>query len=248
MFEEHERAFEGPNGVVATFAFRADTADENTIQATFSEDEYKFALKPPADGQWMIDLGGYIGSTAILWAKLYPKSKVVVVEPIPENALLIRANIERNGLTDQIILIEKAIAEISGEQTNIYYRDATTVGMVHRFIGSGYKAYHETVAEEHVSVETITLDKIIEDLKIESVRVLKMDAEGAEYVALRGCNPQNLAKIQTIVGEYHNVRPASEGFPRTLLFNLTQDLFIDRSETPEETTWGAFLFERKNNA
>ena len=93
MYELKIVDFYGPKGVIAKFFVRADTADECTCQATYRSDEYKFVNYPPAPGQWYIDAGGYIGTTAILYAQLYPQAKIIVIEPMPENLEMIRKNI-----------------------------------------------------------------------------------------------------------------------------------------------------------
>ncbi|RPJ79465.1 MAG: FkbM family methyltransferase [Alphaproteobacteria bacterium] len=246
MYDLRERTFVAPNGREASFEFRANTADENTIQATFTEDEYGFKNMVPNIGDWMIDVGGYVGSTAILYALLYPQTKIVVIEPLPENVELITKNVLRNGLGEQIKIIPGAVgSEINGVK-KIYYRDDTEVGAVHKFVGSGFPSYHETVSEKFFEAPILTLDEIIKALEIESIRVLKMDAEGGEVEALFGLNNVNAAKIQTIVGEYHNTDPSKTQFPRSELFNLTMGLFEDKSLEPERPTWGSFLFERKN--
>ena len=243
MFDLKEKTFEGPNGVVANFYYRADCADENTIQATFSEDEYGFASKCPIDDEFLIDLGGYVGSTAILWAKLYPKSKVIVVEPLPENIDMIKKNVLRNNLVGQVIVYQNAISNVNGATVKTFYRDDSEVGITHRFVGSGYPQYHETVSQNFSLAETINLDKIFACEQIQACRVLKMDIEGAEYDTLKGCSYLNLSRIETIVGEYHNITPKTEEKPRSLLFSMTQNLFNDCSSETERNTWGSFLFE-----
>ncbi len=245
MFELIEKSFAGPNNLSANFIFRADTADENTINATYKEDEYKFQTMVPAAGDWMIDGGGYVGSTAILYAQLFPQAKIICVEPLPENVQLIKKNIERNGLSDRIILVPMAMWSVSGQLVKVYYRDTSTVGQVHRFVASAFKQYHETVAEENAQVLTVSLHNLIVEYDIGNIRFLKMDMEGAEYEALNTLFSEDLAKIQTMVGEYHNIFPNVVGDPRTLLFEPISSVFDDKSPGPEVKTWGAFLFERK---
>jgi FkbM family methyltransferase len=238
--------FFGPKETHAVFVFREGNADECTIQATYREDEYKFANYPPAPGQWMIDAGGYIGSTAILYAQLYPQAKVIVIEPLPENCELIKKNIENNGLQDRIILIEKALFNSNGEKIQIYYRDNSPIGVAHKFVGSSSTKYTESVGSKFWEAETITLEKIFNDYKIEFVRLLKMDLECSEYKALENVPENILKKIHTIKGEYHNPDKALIKYPRTALYNLVKNVFDDRSSEPETNFIGAFEFERKN--
>ncbi len=239
------KGFDGPQGVHAVFFFRPNTADENTILATYKEDEYGFVNFKPGPGDAMIDAGGYVGSTAILYAQLYPEARIFCVEPLPENIDIIKKNIAVNYLEDRITLIQKALWDVSGVSIPIFYSDQSTVGAVHKFVGSAFPNYHETVSKEYAIAFSISLPYSMEEYNIKRIRLLKMDIEGAEYEALSGLPESYLAKIQTMVGEYHNISPGVEKVPRTLLYNLVCKKFDDRSKGAEVPTWGSFLFERK---
>jgi len=238
--------FNGPKGVTANFIIRDGTADECTCQATYRSDEYGFVRYQPGPGEWMIDAGGYIGTTAVLYAQLYPQTKVIVIEPLPENCELIKKNIENNGLKDRIILIEKALFNTTGEKVDIHYRDDSPVGIAHKFVGSQSVKYTESVGCKFYGAETITLEKIINDFKIEAVRLLKMDLECSEYKALENQPEYILKKIQTIKGEYHNPDKSLIKNPRTRLYKLVEKYFIDKSNEPETQFIGSFLFERRS--
>jgi FkbM family methyltransferase len=239
------KGFDGPNGVHAVFFFRPGIADENTILATYKEDEYGFVGFKPSPGEAMIDAGGYVGSTAILYAQLYPEARIFCVEPLPENIEIIKKNIETNHLEDRITLIQKALWSVSGASIPIFYRDQSTVGAVHKFVGSAFPNYHETVSKDSASALSISLPEIMELFKIARVRLLKMDIEGAEYEALGGCPESYLRQIQTMVGEYHNIHPGIEGVPRSALYSLVTHFFTNESKGAELVTWGSFLFESR---
>jgi FkbM family methyltransferase len=238
-------SFSGPKGLNAVFSFRPNTADRNTILATYKEDEYDFKSMVPLDGDAMIDAGGYVGSTAILYAQLYPMARIFCVEPLPENLEIIRKNISQNKLWDRITLVEKALWSVSQKVIPIYYRDQSDVGAVHKFVGSAFPSYHETVSKDFASVETISLPDLIHAYKLGNIRVLKIDTEGAEYETLAGAPLDYLKRIQTIVGEYHNINPGKETVPRTALYSLVAHNFDNVSKGEEVPTWGSFLFERK---
>jgi len=236
--------FEGPKGTRAVFCFRPGNADECTIQATYRDDEYGFRNLPPGSGDCMIDAGGYIGSTAILYAQLYPDTKVVCIEPLPENAEIIRKNIEVNGLTDRIMFLERALTDTNEEEVEIYYRDESPVGVAHKFVGTSAKKYTESVGAQFVRVKTINLESILVKLLMKPVRVLKMDIEASEYKAFSKVPDHILDLIQTIVGEYHNPDQEMMKDPRTTLYNLVKKMFDDRSIGPENQFIGSFYFEK----
>ena len=239
------KGFEGPGGLSAVFHYRLGTADENTILATYKEDEYNFVNTRPQPGDWMIDAGVYIGSTAILYAQLFPDAKVLCIEPLPENQELIRKNIDANKLTERITLIKGALWSTSEGKTKIFYRDASVVGSVHKFVGSAFPDYHETVSPDGAEAQNFTLADVMAVCAMKRVRLLKMDIEGAEYEVLKSVPISALEKIQTIVGEYHNITPGAEIYPRSKLYMLVGKMFEDCSKGVEVPTWGSFLFEKR---
>ena len=245
MYDLKDESYQGPNGVSANFVFRKNTADECTCQATYRDDEYRFVNFPPKPGDWMIDGGGYIGTTAILYAQLYPQCKVITIEPLPENVALIRKNIDRNGLKDRVFLEDKGLFNMDGQKVEIYYRDDSPVGIAHKFIGASSRVYTESVDAKFFAADTISLAKIFEKYGILSVRILKMDMECSEYKALENVPENILRKIQTMVGEYHNPDKETIKNPRTKLYNLVKNVFDDVSQQEERQFIGAFLFERR---
>jgi FkbM family methyltransferase len=238
--------FNGPNKIHATFTYRKNTADRNTILATFSEDEYHFTKYPAGKGEFMFDVGGYLGSTAILYALLNPKAKVIVFEPIPENVELIRTNIAQNKLGSRIKLIGKALWGKSGQRVRIYYRDATEFGGVHRFVGTAFKNQQQADSQNYVDVETTALKDIVDQFDIKKIRLVKLDCEGAEYAILKGLPHHIFMKIQTMTGEFHNPEMGNGEHAREKLFLLTQGEFENQSTGADTDTIGSFLFERKN--
>jgi hypothetical protein len=59
-------------------------------------------------------------------------------------------------------------------------------------------------SSESISVESTSLQKIFEENKISSCKLLKLDCEGAEYEIIDSLPSEYLNKIQNIVMEYHS--------------------------------------------
>ena len=58
-------------------------------------------------------------------------------------------------------------------------------------------------SSESISVESASLQKIFEENKISSCKLLKLDCEGAEYEIIDSLPSKYLDKIQNMVIEYH---------------------------------------------
>ena len=127
----------------------------------------------------VIDAGAYPGEFAIYAAK--QGTEVLALEPDPQNAEELRENIELNGLSDKVKVIEKGLW------------DQKTKKKLERDTKFGLGSHIED--EGQLTIELDTLDNLISDHG--PVDFVKMDVEGAEARALQGaekmiedCNPE----------------------------------------------------------
>ena len=74
-------------------------------------------------------------------------------------------------------------------------------------------------SSESISVESTSLQKIFEENKITSWKLLKLDCEGEEYEIIDSLPSEYLNKIQNIVMEYHSADTKPE-----LVKNLIQKI------------------------
>ncbi len=197
-----------PWGVEVTIFTREGTNDWNTLYSCIVEDEYNIEKLPtPSDDDSVaIDIGGHAGGCSL--TLLSRGFKVIAVEPLPENAELIMKNVKANGWEDSFTLHSKAINEVSGKQVVLRYgNEKTELGSHHRFIGNTIdssewqKGLWENGRE--IKVKTISIDDILKD--VDSVSILKIDCEGAEWSAFTGVSKNSLNKIQKIVAELHGI-------------------------------------------
>lgn len=130
---------------------------------------YDYTSVPPL----LIDVGAHRGRVSLVFAR--KGWRVIAFEPEPRN----RAAFERN-LTgfDQVYCSSQAVSDVTGDNVPFYVSDE------HNGIHA-LKAFHRThrLAFE---VETVRLDDALAQLSITSVTLLKVDIEGADFLALRG--------------------------------------------------------------
>lgn len=131
------------------------------------------ALRP---GDVIVDAGAFIGDTAVYFHhKLQGRCQVHSFELLDENLALLLHNIERNGVGDDGIVINKlALADRSGDE--IAVASGASQGSTSMFgrAGGGTR------------VQTVTLDDYVTRLQLPRVDFIKMDIEGAESLALAG--------------------------------------------------------------
>jgi FkbM family methyltransferase len=121
----------------------------------------------------LVDVGAHTGGMAREFVR--KGWRVVAFEPEHKN----RATLIRN-LTgfDNVTCISKAVADVTGDIVPFYVSDE------HYGIHS-LKPFHKTHRPAY-EVETITLNDALEELKIRSVTLLRVDTEGADFLALKG--------------------------------------------------------------
>jgi len=147
-------------------------------------------------GDTVVDLGANIGYFSLLAARLVgPGGKVFSFEPEPKNFKYLKKNIKINNYT-QVKAYQKAVSNRNGK-TKLFVCSYDTG---HHTINQnkGIEAYKRgrVIKEQSIKIETVTLDNFLRN-KVNKVDVIKMDVEGAEYLALMGMD-EILRKNQDI--------------------------------------------------
>lgn len=135
----------------------------------------------------VVDAGAHVGLFALM-AGAYA-SRVVALEPNPFNFALLNLNILKN-----------TPSPIKGLQLGLW----THVGEL-ELAQSGDSGSGSFVREGgiHYCVSTTTLDDLLADL--DTVDLLKLDIEGAEFEVLNQASEGALRKVRCIVAELHQI-------------------------------------------
>lgn len=217
-----------------TCLLRRGTIDFNVIQATTVDDNYGLKKIPFNDGDVALDLGAYMGGVSLLLGSLASINKNLTVyayEPVPENFKLLERNIKLNGFLN-VFAYQLAISH-KKEKIKIYYADTDTEsGRIHHFVGGTTPS-----GRRYVEVDTITLEEIFSEHKIERCKLIKTNIEGNEYNILKGCPDDVLKRIDHIVGQHHDTT-------RKELLSCTRGLFEDMPHKYNtDTNLGVFWFK-----
>jgi len=146
------------------------------------------------------NIGAHIGKYSVILSEY--ADKVIAFEPDPHNYVILKKNIEMNGLSNVIAL---NIAAFDCD-TYIEFATLSPIGRTaHSHINQ--IASHESVSDvtknsRVIKVRAMTLDSVVDELDIDhnSYFVLKIDVEGAEIEVLRGV-VHTLNKTITLVIE-----------------------------------------------
>jgi FkbM family methyltransferase len=151
----------------------------------------------------VLDVGGHFGYFAIFAALNSAQgSRIVTVEPSEHNARVLRANIERMNL-GHIQIVHGAVAEESGT-AKIYLGPAHNCSLIAEH-AQGLKTDNRETSE---LVSTFSLADVLSDNNFDSVDVLKMDCEGAEYAIVFASPESVLRRVRVIMMEFHDLKDA----------------------------------------
>lgn len=127
-------------------------------------------------GMNVVDVGANIGLYSALAARLVGHSgKVFAIEPDATNCSFIEQTVRRNQFTN-VTIVQKAAGDKCG-QSHLYLCDTNK---------ADHRIYDRTGTRKSVTIEMTTLDSLITEFGVGSVDVLKIDAQGAEPLVLRG--------------------------------------------------------------
>ena len=182
---------------------RPGTTDDKVIDEVLVRNHYQnraAGVGVDADDVWL-DLGGNIGTFALL--ALSAGGRVVSVEPEPENAAMLRANLAANFATGHAV-VEAGVGLRAG-------RGALRVcnGSYNKYRHSFHDMRHWNAARgewraarprEVVRVPVVTLASLLD--RYPGINAIKMDIEGSEIPLLESLDARTCAPIRKLVFEY----------------------------------------------
>jgi FkbM family methyltransferase len=148
------------------------------------------------DALTIFEIGACEGEDSIKYSRLFPASKILAFEPLPENIKLIHDNFLNYGVTNasyynQALSYENGTAEFyvsSGKPENVADSDWDFGNKSSSLLPP---ARHLEVADfimfnRKIEVQTITLKAFCSANHIQNIDFLHMDVQGAELMVLQG--------------------------------------------------------------
>lgn len=184
-------SFHSPGGKTIRLDCRDGFVDQQVAVNVISRDEYGLGRYLGMDMEVVLDVGSYIGAFACMAAVELQPRLVVAVEPIEENAHRIATNANLNFVSGTI-LIESRAAGVNGTMTIGYRYDNA-----YAYVGNMYGPHPGKGSV--IDVPSVSLGRLLEDLRIQNVGLMKIDCEGCEWNFLQ----DGVEQVGVIVGEYH---------------------------------------------
>jgi FkbM family methyltransferase len=183
-YKKHEterfRTLKTKNGV--TLYYRTNRGDIQGIREIFIDEIYRLPEHVQVTG--LLDLGANIGLATVWLAKTYDLEGVIAVEPLPENARLLRTNVRANNIACQVI--EAAVGTTTGVT---FFAETSESNMGH-------------ISEAGREIALVDVREIVNELSF-ARPLLKMDIEGMEGELLQSIDPAWTRKFVAMVMEMH---------------------------------------------
>jgi FkbM family methyltransferase len=164
-----------------------------------------------APGDCFVDAGANIGFYSILAAHHVGLSgRVLSVEMMPDTATILRDHVALNAL-EQIEVIEKALSDSNGKVITAIVEEG-------KYGQASIANALDLPGGRAIQVNSTTLDSILNG--IDSIKLMKLDLEGAESLALKGAK-KSLKKTRYVIFEHWNECSEVEQFLTALGFIVT---------------------------
>ena len=168
---------------------RVKSTDLMALVNVWIKNEYEIDSFSIKENDSIIDIGGHIGLFSLLISQKSKDAKVYSFEPIEANFNLLNSNLELNNIKNVFTFNLAVSKHLDG--VNLFLSDDESA---HSIISK---------KSESIRVNSISLQKIFEDNKIDKCKLLKLDCEGAEYEIIDSLSNEYLDKIQNMTIEYH---------------------------------------------
>ena len=162
------------------------------MRKAFSELDLLSTFPYRSDKPVLLDVGAHHGGVSKAFS--LKGWKVIAFEPETQNREAFLRNIRS---FPNVTCIDEAVADITGNKVPFY------VSQEHYGIHS-LKPFHSSHTSSY-DVETIRLDDALSELNLDNVTLLKIDTEGADFLALKGFDWDRF-KPEVIMAEFMDER------------------------------------------
>ncbi len=203
-------------GLIIPFYFRQGTSDVLAIKQVFVRHEYR-RLQALTQIDTIIDAGANIGAASVLFLTMFPKARLIAIEPDPGNAAVLRRNLEPYG--ERVTVGEAAL-----------WPKAEPLQLVHaQFRDRLDWSIQVKPADAEKTVDGLTVQQLLDHSRWHAIDLLKIDIEGAEIELFRG-DTSWLKRVKNLCIELH-------GLEAVRLVEHTLHPFHYQKSVEDETTY-----------
>jgi FkbM family methyltransferase len=195
----------------------------------------------------ILDIGGSVGTTAVLYAAAFPSDRIYVFEPIRSSFEKLQQNTRKYS---NISVVNKAIGNETGKKT-IQLANRISSSSLFNLKGSGHEeGFGNSISYAGTEdIEITTLNKYLTPGI--SIRIMKIDVQGYEIEVLLGAS-DHLQNVDLIVVEVSNhdgyeSAPKYYEVDRVIRENgfVISDLFPNSKEKNQLLEWDIIYINKR---
>lgn len=170
---------------------RVANSDFLVLAEIFDRDEYAPVKlwDLPANAR-IIDLGANIGLASIYFASLYPRARVLAVEPDQDNCRLIGKNCRRLMRENRLKVVKAFVAARDG------------VAGIERNLRAWAFQKVDRIDADHEAVPCLSMPTLLNGSRFDQIDLLKCDIEGSERELFQCCGPW-IGQVRHLIVETH---------------------------------------------
>lgn len=196
-----------PAGNVFRLVTRPEVNDEALVNGILGTDEYQLREVRDLTG-WALDIGAHVGTVALALAADHPGLSIVAVEPVPDNAALLRRSVEDTDLGSRVHVVEASLGPVGRATQPCRFGYVEVDAVDESFVTQNAMIGNIWRLAKHADAETIdspvvTLEGLRERFGVDRWAFVKIDCEGCEWEGLR----EGVDRIDLMVGEWHDAAP-----------------------------------------
>lgn len=210
------------------YRMRLDLADfiqRGVFIGAYEPDEIARVRELLQPGMTFLDCGANVGFFTLLASRLVgPTGRVIAVEPSPYAVGRLRETVRNNGITN-VTVVHAGLGE----------RRGTLQLMVPKAVGNHAPSFvpgNENTAP--VDVQVVTVDELLDEQKVATVDLMKVDVEGFEPALFRGAERSARAgRLRQVLCEFNDPALRRGGSsPDALHAQLRGFGFVDQEGEP----------------
>lgn len=167
------------------------------------------------EGDCIFDVGANIGLFPLFLNQSFNSIKIYSFEPIPSIFEVLEKNMQLHSIKNVFLFNYGISSENKAEVGFTFYSNMagnSTIkpleklqqrNVMESFLTQEKVEYY--FQNQQVQGELRTLSSVISELEIDTINLLKIDVEGAEYEVLQGIEEKDWGKIKQIIAEVHDV-------------------------------------------
>lgn len=156
---------------------------EDIFANAFERAERRLLKKILRPGQKVLDVGANIGFYTCMFAQsVGPSGRVIAFEPTPSTFTALQRNVRLNGFQDRVECHCCALSDTTGTASMNTFPEG---GDVYNSLGT-VQSLGGSKRTEVIDVDTVTLDRSVEEMDFPNGVFIKIDVEGFEQQVIRG--------------------------------------------------------------